>query len=180
MLSKVMEEICLAIRNCCPVVVTHLTKMIIEGVNAYMGTQGLFTWRGGPPVQWGWFLLFSRSEGHKTKETYPTRPGSPTPCKQGLRLHVTFDVVSNSSKVNTRVRTLFLNKKFKDFQGHISHFSRTPSSAKSALSLALPQHEQFYPEGLSCQVHSLGWIKLAPKFKDFPVSTAIFKDFQGP
>ena len=38
MLSKVMEEICLAIRNFCPVVVTHLTKMIIEGVNAYMGT----------------------------------------------------------------------------------------------------------------------------------------------
>ena len=34
---------------------------------------------------WGWFLLFSRSGGHKTKETYPTRPGSPTPCKQGLR-----------------------------------------------------------------------------------------------
>ena len=23
--------------------------------------------------------------GHKTKETYPTRPGSPTPCKQGLK-----------------------------------------------------------------------------------------------
>ena len=66
------------------------------------------------------------------------------------RLHVTFDVVSNSSKVNTRVRTIFCTKKFKDFQGHISHFSRTPSSAKSALSLALPQHEQFYPEGLSC------------------------------
>ena len=38
----------------------------------------------GTPVWWGWFLLFSRSEGHKTKETYPTRPGSPTPCKQGL------------------------------------------------------------------------------------------------
>ena len=68
------------------------------------------------------------------------------------RLHVTFDVVSNSSKVNTRVRTIFCTKKFKDFQGHISHFSRTPSSA----------------------------IKLAPKFKDFPVSNAIFKDFQGP
>ena len=67
-----------------------------------------------------------------------------------LRLHVTFDVVSDFSKVNTRVRNLFLNKKFKDFQGHISHFSRTPSSAKSAFSLALPQHEQFYPEGLSC------------------------------
>ena len=38
----------------------------------------------GTPVQWGWFLLYSRSGGHKTKETYPTRPGSPTPCKQGL------------------------------------------------------------------------------------------------
>ena len=29
--------------------------------------------------------MFSRSGGHKTKETYPTRPGSPIPCKQGLR-----------------------------------------------------------------------------------------------
>ena len=29
---------------------------------------------------------FSRSGRHKTKETYPTRPGSPTPCKQGLML----------------------------------------------------------------------------------------------
>ena len=28
--------------------------------------------------------MFSRSGGHKTKETYPTRPGSPTPCKQAL------------------------------------------------------------------------------------------------
>ena len=34
----------------------------------------------GTPVYWGWFLLFSRSGGHKTKETYPT------PCKQGLSL----------------------------------------------------------------------------------------------
>ena len=40
----------------------------------------------GTPDEWGWFLLFSRSGRHKTKETYPTRPGSPTPCKQGLRL----------------------------------------------------------------------------------------------
>ena len=29
--------------------------------------------------------MFSRSGGHKTKETYPTRPGSSTPCKHGLR-----------------------------------------------------------------------------------------------
>ena len=31
----------------------------------------------GTPVQWDWFLLFSRSGGHKTKETYPTKPGKP-------------------------------------------------------------------------------------------------------
>ena len=41
----------------------------------------------GTPVWWGWFLLFLRSGGHKAKETYPTRPGSPTPCKQGLNLY---------------------------------------------------------------------------------------------
>ena len=46
--------------------------------------------------------------------------------------------------------------------------------------VVLPQHEQFYPEGLSYWVlENLGWIKLAPKFKDFPAPTAIFKDFQG-
>ena len=31
-------------------------------------------------------FLFSRSGGHKIKETYPTRPGSPTPCKQGINV----------------------------------------------------------------------------------------------
>ena len=41
----------------------------------------------------------------------------------------------------------------------------------------LPQHEQFYPEGLS--VFALGWIKIALKFKDFPAPTTIFKVFQG-
>jgi len=40
---------------------------------------------GGPRSSGVKFLLFSRSGEHKTKETYPTRPGSPTPCKQGLR-----------------------------------------------------------------------------------------------
>ena len=47
-------------------------------------SKGLFTWSGGPRSSGVRFLLFSRSGGHKTKETYPTRPGSPTPCKQGL------------------------------------------------------------------------------------------------
>ena len=52
-----------------------------------------------------------------------------------------------------RVRTLFWTKTSGTFQGHISHFSRTPFSAKKRFEsmsfLVLPQHEQFYPEGLS-------------------------------
>ena len=46
--------------------------------------------------------------------------------------------------------------------------------------LLLSQREQSYPEHLPVFVpFPLGWIKLAPKFKDFPASTEIFKDFQG-
>ena len=40
----------------------------------------------GTPVYWGRFLLFCVLQSVKTKETYPSRPGSLTPCKQGLRL----------------------------------------------------------------------------------------------
>ena len=47
--------------------------------------------------------------------------------------------------------------------------------------LSFSTSEEFYPEGL-CFFHfpcSSPWtIKLALKFKDFPVPTAIFKDFQ--
>ena len=42
----------------------------------------------GDPGLVGWFLLFSRSGGHTKKETYPTGPGFPAPCKQGLRKHI--------------------------------------------------------------------------------------------
>ena len=52
--------------------------------------------------------------------------------------------------------------------------------AKNSLesSLVLPQHEQFYTEGISVVApFPLGWMKLALKFKDFPAPTAIFKDF---
>ena len=68
-------------------------------------------------------------------------------------------MLSHTSKlsfINYRVCTLFEQKilgLFNDFQGHISHFSTTPFSAKKSLEstsfLVLPQHEQFYPEGLS-------------------------------
>ena len=43
--------------------------------------------------------------------------------------------------------------------------------------LVLPQHEQFYPEGLF--MFAPGWIKLALKCKDFLATTTIFKVFQG-
>ena len=38
----------------------------------------------GTPVYWGMFLLFCGPQTVKTKEINPTRPGSPTPCKQAL------------------------------------------------------------------------------------------------
>ena len=76
------------------------------------------------------------------------------------------------------------SRTFKDFQGHISHFSRTLFSEKESLEsmsfLVLLQHDQFYPKGLSVFApFPLDRIKLALKFKDFPPLTVIFKDFQG-
>ena len=40
----------------------------------------------GTPVQWGKFLLFCVRQSVKTRnmKTYPTGPGSLTPCKQAL------------------------------------------------------------------------------------------------
>ena len=40
----------------------------------------------GDPGLVGKFLLFCVHQSVKTKETNPTRPGSPTPCKQALKL----------------------------------------------------------------------------------------------
>ena len=56
-----------------------------------------------------------------------------------------------------RVRTLLRTKNSRNFQGLqglISHFSRTPFSARKSLEsvsfLVLPQHEQFYPDRSFC------------------------------
>ena len=49
------------------------------------------------PVQWGRFLLFCVHQSVKTKESNPTRPGSPTPCKQALCLNKTWLDVTPSS-----------------------------------------------------------------------------------
>ena len=85
---------------------------------------------------------------------------------------------SKLSFINYRVCTLFEQKiqgLFKDFQGHISNFSRTPFSAKKSLEstsfLVLPQHEQFYPEGLSV---------FAPFSLEFYIHYKVSIEIQGP
>ena len=55
--------------------------------------------------------------------------------------------------INSRLVPYLEQKNSRTFQGHISHFSRIPFNAKKSLEyvslLVLPQHEPFYPEGLS-------------------------------
>ena len=50
--------------------------------------KGLFTWSGGLRSSGVGFFCFV-PQSVKTKETNPTRPGSPTPCKQGLSKDLT-------------------------------------------------------------------------------------------
>ena len=50
----------------------------------FIGDLGPVYMEWGTPVWWGRFLLFCVPQSVKTKETNPTRPGSPTPCKQTL------------------------------------------------------------------------------------------------
>ena len=74
-------------------IVIHIVTcqtMILSGERIFSGWADMFLrprlHGAGDPVQWGKFLLFFVPQSVKTKETNPTRPGSPTPCKQGLRL----------------------------------------------------------------------------------------------
>ena len=62
---------------------THLSKSKIDKIRI-SETKGLFTWNGGPRSSGVGFFCFTLW-GTQNKETYPTRPGSPTPCKQGLK-----------------------------------------------------------------------------------------------
>ena len=48
-------------------------------------TKTPFTWSGGPRLSGVGFYLFCVPQSVTTKETNPTRPGSPTPCKHALR-----------------------------------------------------------------------------------------------
>ena len=82
----------MTVTNDCRLYVSCVTQTVARngrGVDLWSRAQvllGPVYMEWGTPVWWGWFLLFSRSGRHKTKETYPTRPGSPTPCKQGLSM----------------------------------------------------------------------------------------------
>ena len=81
----------------------------------------------------------------------------------------------------------FFEQKIQVLFRHISHFSRTPFNAKKGLSVCLfsvlfdnKSNWKVFLHVCCFQVHeNPGWTKLAPKFKDFPAPTAIFKDFQG-
>ena len=70
---------------------------------------------------------------------------------------------------------------FKDIQGHISHFSRTPFSAKKSLEsmsfLVLPQHEQFYLKGLSVFV---GLDKVSTKIQGLSSTDCNFQGLSRP
>ena len=55
----------------------------------------------GTSVKWGRFLLFCVLQSAKTKETNPTRPGSPTPCKQALNALGVFRICDEYYQVDT-------------------------------------------------------------------------------
>ena len=58
----------------------------------------LFTWSGGPRSSGVSFFCFVSTRAWKQKEPYPTRPGSPTPCKQALK-----------HSANTTLKTLYMS-----------------------------------------------------------------------
>ena len=70
--------------------------------------KGLFIWSGGPRSSGVCFFCFHALGGHKTKETYPTRLGSATPCKQGLILrYVAFFVKCGSNLTRMKSKLLY-------------------------------------------------------------------------
>ena len=57
----------------------------------------------GTPVKWDRFLLLCVPQSVKTKETNPTRPGSPTPCKQALRATLTEEDIAYYAEKERRL-----------------------------------------------------------------------------
>ena len=90
---------------------------------------------------------------------------------------------SCKSGINSQGSYPFLNKKFKDFsRTHFAFFKDSNQCKKRALSLCLfsvlPHQENFIPKVFVFVPFPLQF-PLAMKSKDFPVPTAIFKNFQG-
>ena len=54
--------------------------------SVFCQSKGLFTWSGGPRSSGVGFFCFVSPRAWKQKKPNPTRPGSPTQCKQALNL----------------------------------------------------------------------------------------------
>ena len=117
--------------------------------------------------------------------TFPTTINRPPFFKCWTALSTSQWISINETNCIIQGLNPFLNKKFKDFSRtftHISIFQRLHSVEKRASMyfLTLPEHEQIYPEGLSVFApFPLGWIKLAPKFTNFPAVTSFSRTFKA-
>ena len=81
--------------------------------------------------------MFSRSGGHKTKETYPTRPGSPTPCKQGLKVPImqAEGVRTSESVSSSNIAVVDMLRALHVSVAKLAQFSRTESLVKRYFSV---------------------------------------------
>ena len=81
--------------------------------------------------------MFSRSGGHKTKETYPTRPGSPTPCKQGLKVAImqAEGVRTSESVSSSNIAVVDMLRALHVSVAKLAQFSRTESLVKRYFSV---------------------------------------------
>ena len=134
----------------------------------------------GNPIYWGWFLLFSRSGGHKTKETYPTRPGSPTPGKQGLRQSIALyflpilRIFSFYFRDRPRV-------KYSSPPPSLAHFCPDPFSLhctnRTIALVKLPRFSEWFMEAedTALQVAKLSSRRLWGEAKICPHQTTVYK-----
>ena len=116
-----------------------------------------------------------------------------TPARRGsalLRCRNRAEIIFLGCWQKLRVRTLFWNTKFKDFsrtfkdtfpifQGFLSAKESLESVFFGSFTTwAILSWRSFCVCSLYA-LENLGWIKLAPKFKDFPVPTAILRTFKA-
>ena len=90
----------------------------------------------GTPVKWGRFLLFCVPQSVKTKETNPTRPGSPTPCKQALKSYL--DCILRSGVIFSFASLFLWLEREKNNAWYIHLTSRQPHPNLHNLTSARP------------------------------------------